>query len=714
MPERLDPAVVSGLARGAGFTQTEPRDGGKPSVRTEVFLGYTATHFHVFARAYDSEPEKIRARRSQRDSLRSDDRITVWLDTFGDQRRAYVFQTNPLGVQRDATFTEGQGQDSSFEAVFQSRGQITDWGYVVSMAIPFKSLRFSQEVNRDWGILIERDRPREIEELMTWPWVSSALAGFLDQAAVLRGVEAKTRSVNYQAIPYATFRDLSLLEEREDGSEQLASQGGEFELGADLKAVFRDQIVLDATVNPDFSQVESDDPQVTVNQRFEVFFPERRPFFLENADFFDTPINLVFTRRILDPSAGLRLTGKLGKYGLGALITDDEAPGQRISSGVGAGDSAYVGIARLQRDFGSQSRVGLLYTHRDFANTLNQVAGLDGRFRLNPRWVTEGQLAWSSTDVDGESRESGTAFGAALERSSRFFQLDLELLSIDEDFDTDLGFVRRRDIREAVSDMRWVFRPNGEQLVRWGPQAGVEYRTDQSGLWLDRLTEVSMEAEWQNETEFELSYQIGQERLRPGDADGVQRLLEFDTYEWTLEAGTTPSSIFEIEAEVAWAKTINFAKPVGEEPDLATELSANLSLDLRPIKALRIANSVFYTRLEDRPEGRELLEDWIISSRWNWQVSLPFSVRLILQWEETSADPFLTSEDSQEQLSADVLLAYRFNPLTAIYLGYTQNRESLFEGAGTLDPRDRRDPRIIDRLRVGGEQIFFKVSYLVW
>ncbi len=714
LADELSTAAATGLAKVTGFTQREPNDGAPPSARTEVFLGYTDTHFHVFARAYDPEPETIRAHLSPRDSLRSDDRITIRLDTFGDQRRAYVFATNALGVQRDASFTEGQGQDDSFEAVFQSRGRITSWGFAVSMAIPFKSLRFSPESDQDWGIVIERDRPRDVDEELTWPWVSSALAGYMDQAAVLRGVSAKTRSITYQAIPFGTFRELSVLEEDENGAERLESQGGDFDLGADLKAVFGDRLVLDATVNPDFSQVESDQPQVTVNQRFEVFFPERRPFFLENADFFETPINLVFTRRIQDPSAGLRLTGKLGKYGLGALITDDEAPGRRIRSGEGADDRAYVGIARIQRDLGAQSRLGLLYTHRDFGDDSNQVAAVDGRFRLNPRWVAEAQLARSSTKSTGEPDLQGTAFDAELRRQSRFFTIFTNLSSIDEDFDSDLGFVRRRDIREANTFMSWAFRPNGDRLVRWGPQTFVEYRTDQQGLWLDRFALVSMEAEWQNNTEVEIEYQAGQERLRPGDADGVDRLLEFDTEEWSFEVATNPSSLLEVEAEFAWAKAINFENPEGRAPELADEFSAELSIDLRPITALRINNSVFYTKLKDRPEGRDLLEDWIISSRWNWQVSLPFSVRMILQWEETSADPVLTGEDFEEELSADILLAYRFNPWTAIFLGYTQNRESLFEDRDLIDPRDRRDPRLINRLRKDGEQVFFKVSYLVW
>ena len=714
VPRELDEKTVAGLARASGFTQRDPDDGAPPSVETEVYLGYDSAHLYIVFRAFDPEPSKIRAHLMPRDSLRGDDRVAVRLDTFGDQRRAYVFQSNPLGVQRDSTFTEGQRPDSTFDAVWESEGRVSDWGFVVRMAIPFRSLRFTQVPGQSWGIVLERDRPRDIDEEMTWPWVSSNVAGYLDQAAVLSGIEAKTRTRNYQAIPYGTFRELSLLES-DDPRADLESQGSDFDIGADLKAVFRDRVVLDATFNPDFSQVESDEPQVTVNERFEVFFPERRPFFLENADFFETPVNLVFTRRILDPRFGARLTGKVGSYGVGALVTDDEGPGKRIAEGPGAGDRAHVGIARLRRDIGTQSTVGLLYTQRDFAGESNRVASVDGRFRFTPKWIGQAQFAHSDTDMPGDLGSSGSVLFAELERSGRFFQFEAEAGSIDEDFETDLGFVRRRDIREAMTEMSWRWRPVGQRLVNWGPGLSGEYRTDQTGLWLDRLIEAGIQGEWRSETELEIGYERGSERLRPGDADGVDRLMEFDVEEWSVEFGMTPSKMLEIEGEMAFAKTINFEPLEGQEPSLADELGAGVDFTFRPITAVRNDNTVFYTRLEDRRSGARLFEDWILRSRWNWQVSLPFSVRVILQWEETSANTELTSLEPEQSLNADLLLAYRFNPWTAIYLGYTENRSTFYETFdGQFDLRDRRDPRVVDRLVKDGEQVFFKVSYLLW
>jgi len=288
------------LARVEGLIQRTPRDGQPASQRTEVYLGYDDENLYVIFVCFDSEPERIRARLGRREDVFSDDVVEVMLDTFNDKRRAYAFVTTPRGIQRDAIWTEGQGFDGSFDTLWHTRGQITDAGYLAWFSIPFKSLRFPSTPQQTWGVILRRDIPR-VNESSHWPHVSSAVEGRLNQAATLRGLEHISPGRNLQFIPYASFRSFRAPDFRDPAQPRFAEEAGEVQAGVDAKIIFQDSLVLDITANPDFAQVESDEPQVTVNQRFEVFFPEKRPFFLENAGYFKTPFNLVFTRRIADP-----------------------------------------------------------------------------------------------------------------------------------------------------------------------------------------------------------------------------------------------------------------------------------------------------------------------------------------------------------------------------------------------------------------------------
>src|SRR5919106_772797 len=235
-----------------------------------------------------------------------------------DRERAYVFMANPLGVQLDGIVTEGQDDDLRFDAVWHTEGRITQNGYVVRMVIPFRNLRFPNASAQRWGIALARITPRDGEESY-WPAVTKRVQGLVPQFATLHGLADISPARNVQVNPYTTLARARFLDEdaaafRTDGDQAL---------GVDAKAVVRDALTLDVTVNPDFSQVETDDPQVTINERFQVFFPEKRPFFIENAGYFQTPVNLLFSRRIVDPGAGLRLTGKVGPWAVGAIAIDD-------------------------------------------------------------------------------------------------------------------------------------------------------------------------------------------------------------------------------------------------------------------------------------------------------------------------------------------------------------------------------------------------------
>ncbi len=461
------------MARVHSFRQTAPSDGEAATQETEVYLGYDQLNLYVVFVASDTEPDKVRGTLTRRENIdNSDDWVEVALDTFSDGRRAYLFDCNPLGVQWDAQHSEISGENASFDAVWDSRGRITDQGFVVWMSIPFKSLRFPETDQQIWGIQFRRWQSR-IPELSIWPHISSRVQGRLNQAAQARGLSDISPGRNIQLIPYGTFRSFRALDTRGPSSPRFRQVDGEADGGIDAKWVIQDNLVLDATLNPDFNQVESDQPQVTANQRFEVFFPEKRPFFQENVTFFDTPLSLVFTRRIADPQLGARITGKVGPWAIGAMVMDDESPGKSVPVGdPGEGDRALFGIFRVSRDLFGQSSVGVIYTDREFQQAHNRVGGVDARFKLGRNWGTALQAVTSQTRFEDGEEVAGPAYRARVDRNGRKLNMSISYDDVGEGFLTQTGFVSRTGFRSLTAGGRYRFRPEGKFLIAWGPALG--------------------------------------------------------------------------------------------------------------------------------------------------------------------------------------------------------------------------------------------------
>ena len=400
--------VALQMAKVSGFSQRNPHDGEPVSEPTEAYLGYDQKNFYAVFVCFD-DPAKVRARMSRREDIFDDDDVELILDTFHDRRRAYAFQVTPLGVQWDAIYTEAsreeqtQGHfDTSFDTVWDSRGKVTSQGFVVMIAIPFKSLRFSAEKIQEWGLILYRGITRKNEDSF-WPHISYKVEGRLGQAATVYGLEGISPGRDVELIPYGIMRGFHALDTRDPTNPYFQKATAQGQPGMDAKFVLQDHFTIDATANPDFSQVESEDPQITVNQRYAVYFPEKRPFFLENEDFFRSPMNLFFTRNIGDPSAGIRLTGKDGPYSLGVMSADDRSPGLAVPDYYPlSGMRSYFTIARVSRDIFRQSSVGALYTDWECPTTgeYNRLGGADTHLKFNPNWTVDGQAVTSSSNLN--------------------------------------------------------------------------------------------------------------------------------------------------------------------------------------------------------------------------------------------------------------------------------------------------------------------------
>lgn len=693
------------------FRQREPGDGVPVSLATTACLSYDRQHLYIVFICKD-DPAKVRARLARREAIFEDDVVGVILDTFRDRRRAYLFLVNPLGIQADGITGEGQEDDYSFDTLWYSEGRLTEDGFIVWMAIPFRSLRFPAARTQTWGIALARGIQR-LNEQSFWPYITRRVAGFHQQLATLEGLEDISPGRNWQFIPYGAFAAARFLDPTGTNGPvwrtEIEGRGG-----MDAKFVLRDAVTLDLTVNPDFSQVESDDPQVTLNQRFEVFFPEKRPFFLENAGFFRTLENLFFSRRIVDPQFGARVTGKVGHWALGALAIDDRAPGRSVAPADPAyGRRAAIGVLRVQREFAEQSSVGVLLSRRSFMSQSNNVLALDTLLRLSPNWTLNGQIMRSVTRRDG-GRFSGPAYSLDLSYSGRRFFYSGEYVDRSPRFHSQLGFIRRVDVRQMEHFVRYRWFREGKRLQSFGPNVFTLVNWDRRGRLQDWIISSGFQAQFAGPTE------IG---FRRSESFELFRDLGFRKHETSVSASTAWLRWLSLGGSYRFGKGVNFYPAPGVEPFSATTANGELELTLRPTAQLRMSQVYLYSRLgthgdslpwsqaqrvAPRGESVSVFNNHLFRTKLNYQFTRELSLRTILDYSAVLPNPSLVRAEREKRIAVDVLITYLVNPWTALYVGYTNRWENL-----GLDPAA---PGGIRRLGAPthstGRQVFVKFSYL--
>src|SRR2546422_4846642 len=401
---KLDDEVWKQAAVLKDFYQTQPGDNITPSKPTEAMMGYDSKTLYLAFHCYD-EPDKVRATVAKRDEVFGDDNVRLFLDTFNDQRRAYVLGWNALGIQQDGIMTEGSGTDFSVDIVMESKGMLTSDGWTVEVAIPFKSLRYEAGKGKLWGFHVIRNFFRFNDEMDSWLPIDRDISSNLAQEGHLTGLEGISTEHTLEIIPSLTLSEtgkrvnaLSVAQLAANPTlldpGRMLNQPIKAEIGVTAKYSLTPTVILDLAVNPDFAQVEADQTVVTANQRFPIFFEEKRPFFLEGIDIFQTPLQAVHTRAIVDPDIAVKLTGKRGRNTFGVLLASDNAPGnfsrdeRNNSSTLPAiqrvlDKNAYIGILRLKRDIGTGSNIGILLTSYNFIEKHNQLGGIDGRFKIS-------------------------------------------------------------------------------------------------------------------------------------------------------------------------------------------------------------------------------------------------------------------------------------------------------------------------------------------
>lgn len=685
--------------RVTGFRQRSPHDGRAVSEDTSVYLSYDEkTLYAVFVCRDD--PRNVRAHLANREDIDLDDNVAVYLDTFHDRRRAYVFSANPLGIQRDGIITEGQDADYNFDAVWYSEGRVTADGFVVRIAIPFKSLRFRNEPAQTWGLGLERLFVRTGEDAY-WPYITDRIEGFVPQLAPIIGPEDVLPLRHLELIPYGSFTG-SRLFDRDAPGFLTTNQG---RAGLDSKIILNNAFAWDISLNPDFGEVESDDPQLLVNQRFQVFFPEKRPFFLENAAFFQTPEMLFFSRHVADPEFAARLTGKSAGWAVGGLISDDRAPDQEAPTDTATGSRAVVGAFRIQREIGKESTIGALMTTRDVGSSFNNVVSVDTRLKLSQTWVFSGQaIASFDREPDGTSLR-GPAYLASLSRTGRHLAFSSSYVDRSPEFSAPLGFIQRVDIRQTNNSASYSWRPEGDVILAYGPTVMA------SAVWnhLGNLQDWSGVADWSVSLKGQSEVKVS--RAEYEESIGLQHLRQHSTL---ASFRTSPVRWIHLFVSYNQGTGANYSPPKGVLPSVGEVRDASFGITLRPSLRFRFDETYLYSNLDagsaSPPTVRvSVYTNHITRSKVNYQLTRPLSLRVILDYNSLLPNPSLVAHQQARHLTGDMLLTFLVNPGTALYIGYNNQYDNL-EIQSTTPPR------------VGvtgypsmstGRQFYVKMSYLL-
>jgi hypothetical protein len=705
----LDEPVWSRAALLTGFSQYMPADGQPAQDSTEVLVWYAPHGIYFGIRAYEMHGP-VNATLADRDRIDTDDYVQILLDTFNDRRRALVLGVNPLGVQADGIRTEGsyaaaggpaagghfENVDMNPDFVFDSKGRVTDFGYEVEVYIPFKSIRYQSTDPQTWAINILRTVQHSGYQ-DSWVPARRANASFLAQSGTLVGLTGLKRGLVLDVNPFATGKAIGAPDSTTGGWRYDTSP----EFGFNARWGMTTNLTLDGTVNPDFSQVEADVGQVTVNERFAVYYPEKRPFFLEGIEQFDTPNQLIYMRRIQAPITGAKLAGKTGRVNIGLLTAVDDKP----YSATGTDYPAYA-LARLRTDIGQNSSIGATYTGKLDGDNYNHVASADIHLVFAKLYFFEAQIADAFTRTGGVSR-AGPLWELTADRTGRYWGFHYTLKGIHPDFDAQSGFVPRTGIVNPTFMNRFTeYGARGSLLENWTMFLRVD------GIWdyhefFDGKAPLETNVGANNFFTLRGGWSLG---VSPSWNTSAFDPTFYSQYYVATPSGTAtdtvsftvPGRVNGVYAVTASASTPQFpsfaasvSTTVGKdiayyEPSRANSLGFSATLTWRPTDKLRTELRYTHSQLNRERDGTRYSTANIPRVKIEYQVARPLFIRFVGQYDAQTRDalrdprtdqPILLRDPTtgtytaagrtvQNDLRVDFLLSYRPTPGTVVFFGY--------------------------------------------
>jgi hypothetical protein len=686
--------------------ETNPGDSVEPQVKTVGWITYDDRFFYAAIESLDPNPSQIRAQLGDHDGINgsSDDFSGVIIDSRNDGKTALEFFANSAGTQYDASQDDSSGEDSSPDFFWDSATKKTDRGWILEMRIPFSSLRYEKKDPQTWGLILYRNVPRERRYQIFTHKLPRGVNCFVCNFNKVAGFTGLPSGGHYVAAPYVTAREIG--QRRGGFGTDLRNNPPGLDGGLDLKWTPNENTAIDGTINPNFSQVESDVAVISTNERFAVFFPEKRPFFLERVDLLSTPLQAVYTRTITSPRFGARGTGTLGKSNYTLLIAQDRGGGSVIipsAFGSGFADQEFestVGIGRVRRDVGKNSFISFLGTTRESEDGAhNRVFGPDFTWRPNDSNTVTGQLLFSDTRTPNHPELAEEWDGRRLKSHAADLWWSYSNPKVDvfvdnkdfgNDFRADNGFVPQVGYRASYGEVGYTWRPKG-------------FFNRVRGYFFTEYDSLQDESELDGALLYRL-FSAG------SGADGKFR--SFSRWRYAVDAVRNGEDVFTrkriyFQEQFAISKiipSVSFDGWLGDEVDFANNrlgkgANVNFNANFRPNYRLTTSVTSGVRWLRVRPEDREaqrLFTSQFERLRAQYMFNPRMFVRAIVQNERTHRNMVPEKQRHGGALSSQVLFAYKLNWQSVLYVGYGDARD-VTGLEGDLD--------------LGERQVFMKLSY---
>lgn len=704
---KLDEPMWKLAASASNFCEIRPGENTNPPVSTEAYIGYDDKYLYMAFIANDN-PADIRVSLQERDRIFRDDFIGIILDTYQSSAWAYELFVNPIGIQGDLRWTSGGNEDEALDILFESKGMITETGYQVEIAVPFSSLRFPDRQVQSWDFTVLRIQPRETRRQICWTENDRNNSCWPCQFGTMTGIKDIRSGSALQLLPSLVGSQSGELPNPKSSFQNGKPKG---EVGLGIRYPFSSNVSMEAAINPDFSQVESDQALIDANSTFRLFYPERRPFFSEGADLYSTFINAVYSRSINNPIVAAKLTGGFDNTNfiyLSAL--DEETPvivplEERSEYGI-AGKSV-TNIVRGKHSYSDGSYLGGIFTSRHYTEGgYSANGGFDGTYRISENTQLDGQFLVSGTheanlpdvftstetfdhgkytaNLDGE-KFSGYATFFGFRKNERNFNLEIGTSIMSPGFRAETGFEPKVNQRRTNLWTSYKFFPNNDLIEDWQPNISAGRVWNFDGLIKDGWFDPGIDVRFKGQTSIHFDYLISGERFKGEFFGGIRR--------FSGNFGTQFSELLQADGSFTVGRSIARNTDI---PVLGKMFSGSFSFTLKPLDRLNIVQSVDYSKL-DYPTGENIFDGAVFRTRINYQHSRELSGRLVIQYDSFSHD-----------MNLEPLVSYKLNPFSIFYIGST-NRWHNFNEEEIPGSTEHYENAYHQSLRT----FFFKFQYLI-
>jgi len=671
-------------ARITDFTQFLPIDNVKSSVETEVLVAYDDSYLYLAFVCHD-DPATIRATLTDRDRMFSDDFIGIILDTYGNAAWAYEFYVNPLGVQGDLRWVANEDEDWRFDLVYETAGRITETGWQAEMAVPFSSLRFPNSEEQAWRATFWRSHPRDNIYKYSWAPLKIGEPCLFCQFGYLTGIRNVKPGSKLDLLPSVIGYQSGMLSDPDNLNSHFDNTDPDAEVALNARYQITPGLTAEAAINPDFSQVESDAAQIDVNTTFALLYPERRPFFQEGSDLYNTFIDAIYTRSVNDPDAAFKLTGRMNRTSFFYLLAHDENTPNIVPleerTAFAPLKNSVSNVARVRRTVLEDSHVGALVTDRRIeGGGSNSVYGADMAVRFFHKYRLEFQALGShsaepdaptaidttaedgcgqmyfdggqhTVALDAESYD-GHALYANIERDARLWKFDIDFSATSPTFRADNGFIVRNDSRRVSGWTGLFFRPNGKVVTSITPGLAFGRIWNYQGTRKDEWLSADLCINLAKRTHFHSSFMLSRERWRGVWFDDIRRV--------SVNVDNETFDAFRLGIHFSYGNTI--ARNVDPLPVMGRATEVSISGTIKPLQQLTFEPSVDYLKLNNRDTGEKIYEGSVIRARLNYQFTRELFVRMIVQYDDFDND-----------LRFEPLVTYKLNPYTIFYIGSTHS-----------------------------------------